>query len=160
MPKMKSNKGASKRFKKTAGGFKFKHATKCHILTKCITKNKRQLRFWAVTGSTSRSATDVVYFYPVVEDANALVNTLNSLENVIYASLSPHGALYVITTDNRVHRGILNMNMIKLNGGQGIAAGKVKFEPTVDLNEDGYNDYVIIYDSGYMQYLYYLPPPE
>ena len=44
MPKMKSNKGASKRFKKTAGGFKFKHATKRHILTKRNTKNKRQLR--------------------------------------------------------------------------------------------------------------------
>ena len=44
MPKMKSNKGAAKRFKKTAGGFKFKHATKRHILTKRTTKNKRQLR--------------------------------------------------------------------------------------------------------------------
>ena len=38
MPKMKTNKGAAKRFKKTAGGIKFKHATKRHILTKRTTK--------------------------------------------------------------------------------------------------------------------------
>ncbi|PWI34040.1 50S ribosomal protein L35 [Vibrio albus] len=44
MPKMKTNKGAAKRFKKTAGGIKYKHATKRHILTKRTTKNKRQLR--------------------------------------------------------------------------------------------------------------------
>ena len=44
MPKMKTNRGAAKRFKKTGGGFKFKHATKRHILTKRTTKNKRQLR--------------------------------------------------------------------------------------------------------------------
>ncbi|CAH0533459.1 50S ribosomal protein L35 [Vibrio stylophorae] len=44
MPKMKSNKGAAKRFKKTAGGIKYKHATKRHILTKRTSKNKRQLR--------------------------------------------------------------------------------------------------------------------
>ncbi|CAM2868229.1 50S ribosomal protein L35 [Vibrio sp. UCD-FRSSP16_10] len=44
MPKMKNNKGATKRFKKTAGGIKFKHAGKRHILTKRTTKNKRQLR--------------------------------------------------------------------------------------------------------------------
>ncbi|BAC94707.1 ribosomal protein L35 [Vibrio vulnificus YJ016] len=44
MPKMKNNKGAAKRFKKTAGGIKYKHATKRHILTKRTTKNKRQLR--------------------------------------------------------------------------------------------------------------------
>ena len=43
-PKMKTNRGAAKRFKKTAGGFKFKYATKRHILTKRTTKNKRQLR--------------------------------------------------------------------------------------------------------------------
>ncbi|WP_070964313.1 50S ribosomal protein L35 [Vibrio sonorensis] len=44
MPKMKTNKGAAKRFKKTAGGVKYKRATKRHILTKRTTKNKRQLR--------------------------------------------------------------------------------------------------------------------
>lgn len=44
MPKIKSNKGAVKRFKKTKGGIKYKHATRSHILTKRTTKNKRQLR--------------------------------------------------------------------------------------------------------------------
>ncbi len=44
MPKMKTNRGAAKRFKKTGSGFKFKHATKRHILTKRTTKNKRHLR--------------------------------------------------------------------------------------------------------------------
>ena len=44
MPKMKTNSGAAKRFKKTAGGFKRKSAFKSHILTKMSTKRKRQLR--------------------------------------------------------------------------------------------------------------------
>ncbi len=44
MPKMKTNRGAAKRFRKTASGFKHKSATKNHILTKRTTKNKRQLR--------------------------------------------------------------------------------------------------------------------
>ena len=44
MPKMKSNKGAAKRFKKTASGFKRKQANLRHILTKKSTKRKRQLR--------------------------------------------------------------------------------------------------------------------
>ncbi|HEY6530378.1 MAG TPA: 50S ribosomal protein L35 [Cellvibrionaceae bacterium] len=44
MAKAKIHSGASKRFKKTAGGFKRKHAFKSHILTKMTTKRKRQLR--------------------------------------------------------------------------------------------------------------------
>ncbi|MHB1947439.1 MAG: 50S ribosomal protein L35 [Gammaproteobacteria bacterium] len=44
MPKMKTNRGAAKRFKKTASGLKCRHATRNHILTKRTTKNKRQLR--------------------------------------------------------------------------------------------------------------------
>lgn len=45
MPKMKSNKGASKTFKKTASGsFKRKKAYKSHILTSKSTKRKRNLR--------------------------------------------------------------------------------------------------------------------
>jgi large subunit ribosomal protein L35 len=45
MPKMKSNRGASKSFKKTAsGGFKRKKAYKSHILTSKTTKRKRSLR--------------------------------------------------------------------------------------------------------------------
>lgn len=44
MPKAKVHSGAAKRFKKTAAGFKHKHAFKSHILTKMTTKRKRQLR--------------------------------------------------------------------------------------------------------------------
>jgi large subunit ribosomal protein L35 len=45
MPKMKSNRGASKTFKKTSGGrFKRKNAYKSHILTSKSTKRKRKLR--------------------------------------------------------------------------------------------------------------------
>ena len=44
MPKIKGHSGASKRFKKTAAGYKRKHANKSHILTKMTTKRKRQLR--------------------------------------------------------------------------------------------------------------------
>jgi len=45
MPKLKSNKGAAKRFKKTAsGGYKCKQSHLRHILTKKSSKRKRQLR--------------------------------------------------------------------------------------------------------------------
>jgi large subunit ribosomal protein L35 len=45
MPKLKTNKGAAKRFKKTGtGGFKRKQSHRRHILTKKTTKRKRQLR--------------------------------------------------------------------------------------------------------------------
>ncbi|MCX7555157.1 50S ribosomal protein L35 [Marinicella sp. S1101] len=44
MPKMKTKKGAAKRFKKTANGFKRKQAFRSHILTKMSTKRKRNLR--------------------------------------------------------------------------------------------------------------------
>jgi large subunit ribosomal protein L35 len=44
MPKIKTNRGAAKRFKKTAGGFKCGQSHRRHILTKKSTKRKRQLR--------------------------------------------------------------------------------------------------------------------
>ena len=44
MPKIKTNRGAAKRFKKTASGFKRKQAFKNHILTKKSSKRIRQLR--------------------------------------------------------------------------------------------------------------------
>ena len=45
MPKMKTNSGAAKRFKKTAsGGFKRKQSHLRHILTKKSSKRKRHLR--------------------------------------------------------------------------------------------------------------------
>ncbi len=44
MPKLKSHRGAAKRFKTTASGrFKRSKAYKSHILTKKTTKRKRQL---------------------------------------------------------------------------------------------------------------------
>jgi large subunit ribosomal protein L35 len=54
MPKMKSNRAAAKRFKRTATGkLKRKKAFKSHILTKKSPKRKRQLR-----ASTMVSAAD------------------------------------------------------------------------------------------------------
>ena len=45
MPKLKSHRGAAKRFKSTASGrFKRSKAYKNHILTKKTTKRKRGLR--------------------------------------------------------------------------------------------------------------------
>ncbi len=45
MPKIKSNRGAAKRFARTAsGGFKRKQGFRSHILSKKSTKRKRQLR--------------------------------------------------------------------------------------------------------------------
>lgn len=45
MPKMKSNRGASKRFRATGSGrIKRKRAFHSHILTKKDTKRKRRLR--------------------------------------------------------------------------------------------------------------------
>lgn len=44
MPKMKSNSGAAKRFRRTAKGFKHRKANRNHILTKKAPKRKRQLR--------------------------------------------------------------------------------------------------------------------
>lgn len=45
MPKMKSNRGASKTFRKLGSGqFKRKKGYKSHILTKKSTKRKRNLR--------------------------------------------------------------------------------------------------------------------
>lgn len=45
MPKLKTNRGAAKRFKKTATGkFKRSHSHLRHILTKKSTKRKRHLR--------------------------------------------------------------------------------------------------------------------
>ena len=44
MPKIKTNRGAAKRFKRSAGGFKRNQSFRRHILTKKPTKRKRQLR--------------------------------------------------------------------------------------------------------------------
>ena len=44
MPKLKTNRGAAKRFRRTAKGFKHKRTNKSHILTKMAPKRKRQLK--------------------------------------------------------------------------------------------------------------------
>jgi large subunit ribosomal protein L35 len=45
MPKIKSNRGAAKRFSRTASGkLKHRQSFRSHILTKKSTKRKRQLR--------------------------------------------------------------------------------------------------------------------
>ena len=54
MPKIKTNKAAAKRFKKTASGLlKRNKAYKSHILTKKSTKRKRNLRQAAITDATN-----------------------------------------------------------------------------------------------------------
>ena len=54
MPKMRTNKAASKRFKKTGTGeLKRMKAYKSHILTKKTAKRKRNLRKAALTDSTN-----------------------------------------------------------------------------------------------------------
>ena len=44
MPKMKTNSGAAKRFRKTSKGYKHRQSFRNHILTKKSTKRKRHLR--------------------------------------------------------------------------------------------------------------------
>lgn len=44
MPKLKTNRGAAKRFRRTANGYKRLQSHRSHILTKKSTKRKRQLR--------------------------------------------------------------------------------------------------------------------
>jgi len=44
MPKLKTNQGAAKRFKPTAGGYKHAQSHHNHILTKKNSKRKRNLR--------------------------------------------------------------------------------------------------------------------
>ena len=54
MPKMKTHKGAAKRFRKTGTGkLKRAKAFKSHILTKKSTKRKRNLRKDIVTDATN-----------------------------------------------------------------------------------------------------------
>ena len=55
--KMKTNRGAMKRFKRIAGGkFKFKRAFKNHILSKMSTKRKRHLRGLSVVAKVDTNS--------------------------------------------------------------------------------------------------------
>jgi large subunit ribosomal protein L35 len=56
MPKMKTHRGAAKRFKKTGTGkFVRRKSNKSHILTKKSTKRKRHLRKSALVSSADVS---------------------------------------------------------------------------------------------------------
>ena len=56
MPKLKTHRGAAKRFKKTGTGkFKRGSAYKRHILTSKTTKRKRQLRKSVVTSTADQT---------------------------------------------------------------------------------------------------------
>ena len=55
MPKIKTNRAAAKRFKKTGSGkFVFRKANASHILTKKTTKRKRTLRKSQIAKKTDR----------------------------------------------------------------------------------------------------------
>ena len=57
MPKLKSNRAAAKRFRKTAsGGFKRGHAFHSHILTKKDQKRKRGLRGTGMIDESDRKS--------------------------------------------------------------------------------------------------------
>lgn len=59
MPKMKSDSGAKKRFKKTASGrYKHKQSHLRHILTKKSTKRKRHLRHGKLVASVDTNQID------------------------------------------------------------------------------------------------------
>jgi len=57
MPKLKTNRGAAKRFNRTASGkFKRSHSHLNHILTKKTTKRKRHLRAAGLVDSADHAA--------------------------------------------------------------------------------------------------------
>lgn len=57
MPKLKTHRGAAKRFKRTASGrYKCRSANRNHILTKKATKRKRHLRNSTMVGPANTPA--------------------------------------------------------------------------------------------------------
>ena len=64
MPKVKTNKSAAKRFKKTGTGkLKRMKAYKSHILTKKSTKRKRNLRKATITDATNAKVMNQIMPY-------------------------------------------------------------------------------------------------
>jgi large subunit ribosomal protein L35 len=56
MPKIRTNPGAKKRFKKTGSGkIRRKHAYKSHLLTKKSKKRKRNLGYFAVINNSDKN---------------------------------------------------------------------------------------------------------
>lgn len=59
MPKLKTNRGAAKRFKRTgSGGFKHRCANRNHILTKKAQGRKRHLRGLKLVAKADQKAID------------------------------------------------------------------------------------------------------
>lgn len=62
MPKMKTHRGAAKRFKRTAsGGYKRKQSHLRHILTKKSSKRKRQLRPMSMVAKADVASVDRLF---------------------------------------------------------------------------------------------------
>ena len=99
MPKIKTHSGASKRFKKTASGYKHKHQHKSHILTKMTTKRKRQLRGTSILsgngslgGSTSggesgSSAAASLGSYNKVSTSSSLSKIEGNIFDIIFLNI-------------------------------------------------------------------------
>jgi large subunit ribosomal protein L35 len=61
MPKMKTNKGAAKRFKCTGSGvFKHRRANRNHILTKKAKDRKRNLRKLSAVSDHDKKAVEIL----------------------------------------------------------------------------------------------------
>lgn len=58
MPKMKTNRGAAGRFRRTAKGYKHKRTNKNHMFTLKSSKHKRQLRGFNEVSSADRALLD------------------------------------------------------------------------------------------------------
>lgn len=58
MPKLKTKRGAAKRFRVTAKGYKHKRTNKNHLFIGKSTKRKRQLRGFADVSDADRSLVD------------------------------------------------------------------------------------------------------
>ena len=75
MPKMKTHRGAAKRFKKTGTGkLKRAKAFKSHILTKKSAKRKRNLRKAAYVSTTQEKAWRNYYHTYNIEDLGGIQN--------------------------------------------------------------------------------------
>ena len=58
MPKLKTRRGAAKRFRPTAKGYKHKRTNKNHLFTSKSAKHKRQLRGFAAVSDADTSLVD------------------------------------------------------------------------------------------------------
>ncbi|TAK75079.1 MAG: 50S ribosomal protein L35 [Gammaproteobacteria bacterium] len=65
MPKLKSNRGAAKRFRRTATGFKCGKVNRRHLLTAKSSKRKRQLRVGLMVRDEDRGRVEQMLPYDV-----------------------------------------------------------------------------------------------